>query len=186
MPEYAPIGFSENVTAASTFRDAKARFSANVMRDQVFVFGGLAIFLTVATWALFRLIGWLRKTSARYFYFELFVPVFVLGFGLLFMMAPRGAHVPASVVGIASLLTGALTLSLLLARRFGWKWPRMLIDGETALRCSFCNRSQRDVKKLIAGPHVYICDECVQICLTILSESRDPEPEGPRPDPVAT
>ena len=32
------------------------------------------------------------------------------------------------------------------------------------LRCSFCNKSQRDVKKLIAGPTVYICDECVDIC----------------------
>lgn len=38
------------------------------------------------------------------------------------------------------------------------------------LRCSFCNKSQRDVKKLIAGPTVYICDECVDICLDIISE----------------
>ncbi|MFI5142724.1 MAG: ClpX C4-type zinc finger protein, partial [Thermoanaerobaculales bacterium] len=29
------------------------------------------------------------------------------------------------------------------------------------LRCSFCNKSQREVRKLIAGPNVYICDECV-------------------------
>lgn len=38
------------------------------------------------------------------------------------------------------------------------------------LRCSFCNKSQRDVKKLIAGPAVYICDECVDTCLDIISE----------------
>jgi len=38
------------------------------------------------------------------------------------------------------------------------------------LRCSFCNKSQKDVKKLIAGPTVYICDECVDICLSIIAE----------------
>ncbi|MDH3785972.1 MAG: hypothetical protein OEV00_11675, partial [Acidobacteriota bacterium] len=37
-------------------------------------------------------------------------------------------------------------------------------EGE-GLKCSFCNKSQRDVRKLIAGPTVYICDECVDICL---------------------
>ncbi|UCF67760.1 MAG: ATP-dependent Clp protease ATP-binding subunit ClpX [Acidobacteriota bacterium] len=46
-------------------------------------------------------------------------------------------------------------------------------DGE--LRCSFCNKSQRDVRKLIAGPTVYICDECVDICLDIIAEEREPE-----------
>ncbi len=43
------------------------------------------------------------------------------------------------------------------------------------LRCSFCNKNQRDVKKLIAGPTVYICDECVDICLDIIAEEREPE-----------
>src|SRR5687768_7868994 len=38
------------------------------------------------------------------------------------------------------------------------------------LRCSFCNKSQRDVKKLIAGPAVYICDECIDVCNEILDE----------------
>src|SRR5207244_5908258 len=45
---------------------------------------------------------------------------------------------------------------------------------DTALRCSFCNKSQRDVAKLIAGPNkVYICDECIDICLEIVSEDRE-------------
>src|SRR5512133_963394 len=44
------------------------------------------------------------------------------------------------------------------------------------LRCSFCNKSQRDVKKLIAGPTVYICDECVDICLDIIAEDRKEDP----------
>ena len=44
--------------------------------------------------------------------------------------------------------------------------------GDEALRCSFCNKSQREVKKLIAGPTVFICDECVDICLDIIAEDR--------------
>ncbi|RYZ85438.1 MAG: ATP-dependent Clp protease ATP-binding subunit ClpX, partial [Proteobacteria bacterium] len=32
------------------------------------------------------------------------------------------------------------------------------------LRCSFCGKSQNEVKKLIAGPGVYICDECIELC----------------------
>jgi ATP-dependent Clp protease ATP-binding subunit ClpX len=56
--------------------------------------------------------------------------------------------------------------------------------GGKVLRCSFCNKSQRDVKKLVAGPRVFICDECVEICVTIIREDRmleltpDPVPEG--------
>ncbi|HHN73828.1 MAG TPA: ATP-dependent Clp protease ATP-binding subunit ClpX [Acidobacteria bacterium] len=49
-------------------------------------------------------------------------------------------------------------------------------EGE--LRCSFCNKSQRDVRKLIAGPTVYICDECVDICVDIIAEEREPEETG--------
>ncbi len=43
------------------------------------------------------------------------------------------------------------------------------------LKCSFCNKAQRDVRKLIAGPTVYICDECVDICLDIIAEEREGE-----------
>ena len=57
------------------------------------------------------------------------------------------------------------------------------------LRCSFCNKSQRDVKKLIAGPTVYICDECVDICLDIIAEDRvletqTPETKLPKPKEI--
>jgi len=38
------------------------------------------------------------------------------------------------------------------------------------LRCSFCGKSQREVRKLIAGPSVYICDECVELCNDIIRE----------------
>ncbi len=43
-------------------------------------------------------------------------------------------------------------------------------DGDEVLRCSFCNKSQNDVKKLIAGPTVFICDECVDVCNEIISD----------------
>jgi hypothetical protein len=40
------------------------------------------------------------------------------------------------------------------------------------LYCSFCGKSQHDVRKLIAGPSVYICDECVELCLDVIREGR--------------
>ena len=43
-------------------------------------------------------------------------------------------------------------------------------ETEEILRCSFCNKSQTDVKKLIAGPTVFICDECVEVCNEIISD----------------
>lgn len=43
------------------------------------------------------------------------------------------------------------------------------------LVCSFCNRSQEEVRKLIAGPSVYICDECIELCNDIIAEEVDTE-----------
>ncbi|MEE9186688.1 MAG: ATP-dependent Clp protease ATP-binding subunit ClpX [Bacteroidota bacterium] len=43
-------------------------------------------------------------------------------------------------------------------------------DAEDVLHCSFCNKSQNDVKKLIAGPTVFICDECVDVCNEIICD----------------
>jgi len=43
-------------------------------------------------------------------------------------------------------------------------------DGDDVYRCSFCNKSQNDVKKLIAGPTVFICDECVDVCNEIITD----------------
>ena len=40
--------------------------------------------------------------------------------------------------------------------------------SESTLHCSFCGKSQHEVRKLIAGPKVFICDECVAICNQIL------------------
>jgi hypothetical protein len=45
-------------------------------------------------------------------------------------------------------------------------------SGETksTLYCSFCGKSQHEVRKLIAGPTVFICDECVELCMDIIGE----------------
>ncbi|MCC2308995.1 ATP-dependent Clp protease ATP-binding subunit ClpX [Cellulomonas chengniuliangii] len=43
-------------------------------------------------------------------------------------------------------------------------------DGADLLKCSFCGKSQKQVKKLIAGPGVYICDECIDLCNEIIEE----------------
>ena len=45
------------------------------------------------------------------------------------------------------------------------------------LTCSFCGKSQKEVKKLIAGPTVYICDECIGLCNDIIAEEKDREAE---------
>ena len=46
-------------------------------------------------------------------------------------------------------------------------------NKEKSVRCSFCNKAQSDVKTLIAGPGVYICDECINLCQTIVNSEGD-------------
>jgi len=56
-------------------------------------------------------------------------------------------------------------------------------DDDANLSCSFCGKSQREVKKLIAGPTVYICDECIELCNDIIAEEygqEEPAPEDSR------
>src|SRR6476469_6603846 len=43
-------------------------------------------------------------------------------------------------------------------------------DSKNSLYCSFCSKSQHEVRKLIAGPTVFICNECVELCLDIIGE----------------
>ena len=70
----------------------------------------------------------------------------------------------------------------------------MVREGD-GLRCSFCQKVQDEVRKLIAGPLVFICDECVQVCVNIIEEdnrmeaakrsgvSETPRPQHPPPMP---
>jgi len=50
-------------------------------------------------------------------------------------------------------------------------------DKKDLLRCSFCGKSQDEVRKLIAGPNVYICDECIELCNDIIAEEYEREEE---------
>jgi ATP-dependent Clp protease ATP-binding subunit ClpX len=58
-------------------------------------------------------------------------------------------------------------------------------ESNDDLLCSFCGKSQDEVKKLIAGPSVYICDECIQLCTEIIAEEygqeKDTDTELPKP-----
>ena len=62
-------------------------------------------------------------------------------------------------------------------------------DG-ASLTCSFCGKAQKEVKKLIAGPTVYICDECIGLCNDIIAEEIDREEQKdtrlrvPRPSEI--
>src|SRR4051812_34474576 len=65
-------------------------------------------------------------------------------------------------------------------------------DGFGNLCCSFCGKNQREVKKLIAGPTVYICDECIGLCNDIIAEegqkesTKAPSERIPRPQEIKT
>ena len=64
--------------------------------------------------------------------------------------------------------------------------------GEKVLHCSFCGKSQHEVRKLIAGPSVYVCDECVSLCSEIIKDeisaagkvSGDVSPKVPTPEEI--
>src|SRR5512147_3197456 len=63
-------------------------------------------------------------------------------------------------------------------------------SSEKVLYCSFCGKSQHEVKKLIAGPSVFICDECIELCNDIIRDevpSDGGEPKTARSDlPIPT
>ena len=59
-------------------------------------------------------------------------------------------------------------------------------DGEKLLYCSFCGKSQHEVRKLIAGPSVFICDECVDLCNDIIREEVQEEGVRTRRDSLPT
>ena len=51
-------------------------------------------------------------------------------------------------------------------------------DNHGNLSCSFCGKNQKEVKKLIAGPTVYICDECIGLCNDIIAEEIEKEEQS--------
>ena len=56
-----------------------------------------------------------------------------------------------------------------------------MTDTKKNLSCSFCQKQQTQVKKLIAGPDVYICDDCIRVCSDILKEGTPPQPQNSVP-----
>jgi ATP-dependent Clp protease ATP-binding subunit ClpX len=70
------------------------------------------------------------------------------------------------------------------------------LSSEKTLYCSFCGKSQHEVKKLIAGPSVFICDECIELCNDIIRDECPPTtapkaaksdlPTPPRSRPTST
>jgi ATP-dependent Clp protease ATP-binding subunit ClpX len=59
-------------------------------------------------------------------------------------------------------------------------------NSEKSLYCSFCGKSQHEVKKLIAGPSVFICDECIDLCTDIIQEEIAKLPKGEGDDSLPT
>ena len=53
-------------------------------------------------------------------------------------------------------------------------------SGDKLLYCSFCGKSQHEVRKLIAGPSVFICDECVELCNDIIREELEEKAQSAR------
>src|ERR1700687_569614 len=53
-------------------------------------------------------------------------------------------------------------------------------DAKNTLYCSFCGKSQHEVRKLIAGPSGFVCDECVELCNDIIREDREDRAERAR------
>ncbi|MDR3361224.1 MAG: ATP-dependent Clp protease ATP-binding subunit ClpX [Bifidobacteriaceae bacterium] len=69
--------------------------------------------------------------------------------------------------------------------------PRISDGAADLLKCSFCGKSQKHVRKLIAGPSVYICDECIDLCNEIIAEElpakkQDAVAELPKPREIAS
>ena len=62
-----------------------------------------------------------------------------------------------------------------------------MADKTDQLNCSFCSKSRHEVDKLIAGPDVYICNECVSLCNNIIVEEQKDKPTEFKdiPDPVS-
>ena len=80
---------------------------------------------------------------------------------------------------IGRMTVAALSVTVICVALDAYAQRRLRLAPTAILRCSFCNRSQNDVRKLIAGPHVFICDECVDVCVGILGdESRVERSDG--------
>lgn len=124
----------------------------------------LAVVLIGIGWLQLRLIAYLRRSASRYRWFELFTCVFLVAVGVMMLRGvPRDLWSVGWLwlVGAGCIFSGLTSLEPILRTRF---------IGSKTLRCSFCNKSEGHVRKLIAGPQAFICDECVAVCDCIIQE----------------
>jgi hypothetical protein len=73
------------------------------------------------------------------------------------------------------------TVDIVVAFKFGARAPLPSVVCFTAVEdyhCSFCGKRRREVRKLISGPRVFICDECVALCVDILAKTKAAEAGG--------
>jgi hypothetical protein len=83
---------------------------------------------------------------------------------------------PDASVLVATIVTVACIYAAWWALRRGRAAPaRSATEDNLLLVCSFCGKNQDEVRKLIAGPKVYICDECIDLCNDIIVEECDRE-----------
>jgi hypothetical protein len=79
------------------------------------------------------------------------------------------------------LLQIGMTLEDSLKKAYGEKWESHIptsSEKDKEAGCSFCGKGQNEVRKLIAGPSVHICDQCVSLCHEIVSEELDPDTQA--------
>jgi hypothetical protein len=83
---------------------------------------------------------------------------------------PRRSEIARQLLQIGTALEETLK------KAYGEQWEKVVpgfADDSKNLICSFCGKNQQEVRKLITGPSVHICDECVNLCSGILSEEME-------------
>ena len=97
--------------------------------------------------------------------------------------APKRGEIARELLQIGTVLEETLK------RAIGDDWdaqvPKFDEDAKHAA-CSFCGKSQNEVRKLVAGPSVHICDECIELCKNILADELDAGEGRKNPSPKAT
>jgi hypothetical protein len=92
---------------------------------------------------------------------------------------PRRSEIGRQLLHIGTALEETLR------KAFGEEWERHVpkySENGIPVACSFCSKNQNEVRKIIAGPSVHICDECVNLCSAILAKENVPEAEKRIPD----
>jgi ClpX C4-type zinc finger len=92
---------------------------------------------------------------------------------------PRRSEIGRQLLHIGTALEETLR------KAFGEEWERHIpkySEEPKAVSCSFCSKEQNEVRKIIAGPAVHICDECVDLCGAILANENIHETDKPMPD----